>query len=96
MIFPKLIARLNMLDRLMNYQNRILFSMQYFHGHQDSANLALRAMAMLWNFHPYSRRSQPSPTDTVSPFEQRERFLLSSQLVTQFLDCFFAQWQRRR
>ena len=40
--------------------------MQYFHGHQDSASLALRAMAMLWNFHPYGRRSQPTPTDTVT------------------------------
>jgi hypothetical protein len=34
----------------MNYQDHILVSMKYFHGSQDSANLALRSMAILWNF----------------------------------------------
>ena len=72
--FPDAYRTSNMLDRLMNYQDRILFSMQYFHGHQDSANRALRSMAMLWNFHPYGRRSQPTPIDTVSPFEELNGF----------------------
>jgi hypothetical protein len=83
--FPEAHRTSNMLDRLMNYQNRILFSMQYFHGHQDSANLALRAMAMLWNFHPYSHRSQPSPTDTVSPFEQLNGFYYHPNWLRNFL-----------
>jgi hypothetical protein len=72
--FPDAHRTSNMLDRLMNYQNRILDAMQYFHGHQSSANLALRAMAMLWNFHPYGRRSQATSTDTVSPFEKLNGF----------------------
>ena len=83
--FPASHRTSNMLDRLMNYQDRMLFSMQYFHGHQDSANLALRAMAMLWNFHPYGRRSQPTPTDTVSPFEVLNGFYYHENWLRNFL-----------
>ena len=39
-------------DQLMNFQDRLLYSMQYFHGTFKAANQALRAMALLWNFHP--------------------------------------------
>ena len=42
----------NALDRLMNYQDRLLYTMQYFHGTPESAGLYLRAMALVWNFHP--------------------------------------------
>lgn len=83
--FTKAHRTSNMLDRLMNYQDRILSSMQYFHGHQDSANQSLRAMAMLWNFHPYGRRSQPTPTDTVSPFEDMNGFYYHSNWLRNFL-----------
>lgn len=83
--FPKAHRTSNMLDRLMNYQDRILYSMRYFHGHQDSANLALRAMAMLWNFHPYGRCSQLTPTDTVSPFEQLNGFHYHPNWLRNFL-----------
>jgi hypothetical protein len=83
--FPKAHRTSNMLDRLMHYQDRILFSMQYFHGHQDSANLALRAMAMLWNFHPYGRRSQLTPTVTVSPFEELNGFYYHPNWLRNFL-----------
>ena len=83
--FPASHRTSNMLDRLMNYQDRMLFSMRYFHGHQDSANLALRAMAMLWNFHPYGRRSQMNATDTVSPFERLNGFYYHSNWVRNFL-----------
>jgi len=40
----------------MNYQDRILYTMQYFHGTEDATKLGLRAMALLWNFHPYTRK----------------------------------------
>ena len=42
----------NALDRLMNYQDRLLYTMQYFHGTPESACLYVRAMALVWNFHP--------------------------------------------
>lgn len=35
----------NHVDRLMNYQDRILYAMQYFHGTLDAAKQGLRAMA---------------------------------------------------
>ena len=46
----------NQIDRLMNYQERILYQMQYFHGSMDSARLFLRAIALIGNFHPLCGR----------------------------------------
>ena len=64
----------NMLDRLMNYQDRLLYNMQYFHGTLDSARLHLRAMALLWNFHPYGSRSKCNNHNRSSPFQDLNRF----------------------
>ncbi len=58
----------NMVSRLINYQDRILQDMQLFHGTVQSANLAARAMALLWNFHPYGSRTRSGAPDRVSPF----------------------------
>jgi hypothetical protein len=59
----------NMVDRLINYQDRVLFDMQLFHGTLPSANLAARAMALLFNFHPYGSRTRSSAKSRVSPFK---------------------------
>lgn len=83
--FPHAHRTSNMLDRLMNHQDRLLFSMQYFHGYQDSANLALRSMAILWNFHPFGRRSQKSSNDTVSPFQKLNGFSYHPNWLRNFL-----------
>jgi hypothetical protein len=64
----------NTVDRLMNYQDRILYAMQYFHGSTASARMALRAMAMLWNFHPYGSKTQAKEPFSRSPFEALNRF----------------------
>ena len=64
----------NMVDRLINYQDRILFDMQLFHGTLQSANLAARAMALLWNFHPYGSRTRSSAKSRVSPFADLNGF----------------------
>lgn len=64
----------NALDRLMNYQDRILYAMQYFHGTKDSAILYLRSMALIWNFHPYGTKTQSQFPDRVSPFEDINGF----------------------
>lgn len=68
------------LDRLMDYQDRVLYQMKYFHGHQETARLAVRAMALQWNFHPYSERAQrnglgESPFVELNGFEYRENWL---------------------
>ena len=64
----------NMVDRLINYQSRILFDMQLFHGTVQSANLAARAMALLWNFHPCGSRTRASTKSRVSPFDDLNGF----------------------
>jgi len=57
-----------MVDRLMNYQNRGLFAMQYFHGSTETARLSLRAMALTWNFHPYGTRAKYNNPNLIFPF----------------------------
>jgi hypothetical protein len=64
----------NMIDRLMNYQDRLLYTMQYFHGSEDSARLHLRAMALLWNFHPYGSRTTANDPNRCSPFKDLNGF----------------------
>ncbi|MCB1194186.1 MAG: hypothetical protein KDK90_27365 [Leptospiraceae bacterium] len=65
----------NALDRLMNYQDKILYGMKYFHGKtDDSATLYARAMALLWNFHPYSSRLTYKG-NRISPFEDLNGFV---------------------
>lgn len=72
--FPQAHRTSNMLDRLMNYQDRLLYNMQYFHGTQDSARLYLRSMALIWNFHPYSSRTKVNDSSRSSPFEDLNGF----------------------
>ena len=55
----------NMLDRLMDFQDRMLYGMRYLHSQtlQGTARLMVRAMALMWNFHPFGRK-----TGRHSPF----------------------------
>ena len=59
----------NQVDRLINYQDRILYAMQYCHGTLAAARQEIRAMALLWNFHPYCRKVQALDPHSMSPFE---------------------------
>ena len=52
--FPKSHRTSNMLDRLVQRLDRFLFSIQYFHGNDDSALLSLRAWALIYNFAPWN------------------------------------------
>jgi hypothetical protein len=70
---PQAYRTSNALDRLMNYQDRLLYSMQYFHGTWTSALLNLRAMALIWNFHPYGPRARHEGLG-ASPFEELNGF----------------------
>jgi hypothetical protein len=72
--FPEAYRTSNQVDRLMNIQDRLLYQMQYFHGTQKAANLALRAMALLWNFHPYCQKIQGDCLFTLSPFRDLNGF----------------------
>ncbi len=64
----------NMVDRMMNYQDRVLYAMQYFHGSQESARSSLRAMALIWNFHPYGSRAKHNNPNLISPFHRVNNF----------------------
>jgi hypothetical protein len=64
----------NALDRLMDYQDRLLYTMRYFHGTQESASLYVRAMALVWNFHPYGQKTQNKYGPRASPFERLNGF----------------------
>ncbi|MEI6258392.1 MAG: hypothetical protein WCR46_00595 [Deltaproteobacteria bacterium] len=82
---PQAYRTSNALDRLMNYQDRILYSIQYFHGHATSALLYLRSMAMIWNFHPYSTRAcyegaRASPFEALNGFQYHSNWLQNMQL----------------
>jgi hypothetical protein len=72
--YPGAYRTSNALDRLMNYQDRLLYPMQYFHGSKDSASLYARAMAMVWNFHAYDLRTQHKYGLQASPFERLNGF----------------------
>src|SRR5206468_12263138 len=65
----------NAVDRLMNYQDRLLYAMRYFHGTIASARLSVRAMALLWNFHPYGARTRRADQARCSPFADVNGFV---------------------
>ena len=58
----------NAVDRLLDYQDRLLDARRYGHGTTDSARRAVRAMALQWNFHPYGARLRRDQPSRVSPF----------------------------
>jgi hypothetical protein len=64
----------NGVDRLMNHQDRVLYAMRYLHGKGEKARLALRAMALQWNFHPYGRRVRSASAERQSPFADLNGF----------------------
>jgi len=72
--FPHAHRTSNMVDRLMNHQDRLLYTMQYFHGDKESARLYLRSMALVWNFHPYGTRTRSEDSARVSPFTDLNGF----------------------
>lgn len=72
--FPQAHRTSNLVDRLMNHQDRLLYTMQYFHGDKESAKLYLRSMALIWNFHPYGTRTRSKCSTRISPFTDLNGF----------------------
>ncbi|CAA9317416.1 hypothetical protein AVDCRST_MAG94-1287 [uncultured Leptolyngbya sp.] len=72
--YPEGARTSNMLDRLMNYQDRLLYTMQYFHGSEAAARLYLRALVLIWNFHPYGKRTTATALERCSPFKDLNGF----------------------
>src|SRR5882724_6569059 len=72
--FPGAHRTSNALDRLMNHQDRRLYARRSLHGTPDAARLAVRAMALQWNFHPYGARSRRDDPTRRSPFHDLNGF----------------------
>lgn len=83
--FPPAHRTSNAVDRLMNYQDRLLYAMNYFHATKASARLAVRAMALLWNFHPYGLRTQRHDPSRLSPFGDLNGFQYHSNWLHNLL-----------
>jgi len=63
-----------MIDRLMRQQDRYLFTIQYFHGDFMSAELNVRAWAILHNFRPYCTRIADKDSQLDCPATKLNRF----------------------
>jgi hypothetical protein len=72
--FPGAHRTSNALDRLMNHQDRRLDARRYLHGTPEAARLAMRAMALQWNFHPYGARMRRAAPTRRSPFHDLNGF----------------------
>jgi hypothetical protein len=59
-----------MVDRLMKFMNRAFFMAQSFHGTQESAELRVRSLALLWNFCPSSPATVVKHKGRRSPAER--------------------------
>lgn len=75
----------NAVDRQLNLIDRQLYAMRYFHGTQESAKLAARAMAMQWNFHPYGKRLRHNQAERSSPFADLNGFQYHENWMHNFL-----------
>ena len=72
--FPGAHRTSNALDRLMNHQDRRLSAMGSLHGTPDAARLAMRALALEWNVHPYGARTRRNDPTRCSPFHDLNGF----------------------
>jgi hypothetical protein len=75
----------NAVDRLLNVMDRHLYAMRYCHGTQESARLAVRALGMAWNFHPYGSRLRRAAPERVSPFADLNGFQYHGNWLHNFL-----------
>jgi hypothetical protein len=75
----------NAVDRLLNVADRHLYAMRYCHGTKQSARLAVRAMGMQWNFHPYGQRLRRNEPERASPFGDLNGFQYHGNWLHNFL-----------
>jgi len=78
--YPSAYRTSNMLDRVMDHHDRYLYSCKYFHGHRMSSEYNVRSWALLYNFHPYSPRSNISerylsPAHKINGFVYHDNWL---------------------
>ncbi len=67
----------NMLDRLMQFMDRHLFAMRYFHGTFESAEQSIRGWALIYNFAPSCPATRKKHNGLASPAERLNGFRYS-------------------
>ena len=72
---PQAARTSNRVDRLLNHLDRLLYAACYGHSTPGSSRLAVRAMALQWNFHPYGKRLRDQEPERVSPFHDLNGFV---------------------
>lgn len=82
----------NMLDRLMDWQDRVLYRMKYLHDSRpENARLFVRAMALIWNFHPFTKRTgRHSPFADINGFVYHENWLENLLIAGSLGGCQYA------
>ena len=68
----------NMVDRLMRWLDRSLFTRQYYHGTLDSANQSVRSWALLRNYYPYCLRKVLEKDQLICAASELNGFVYSS------------------
>jgi hypothetical protein len=99
---PQAYRTSNQIDRPMNFLDRYLYQTRYFNGHRKTANLKVRAWAMIYNFMPYAKRtkSNPNHSGANSRFEQLNSFVyhqnwLHNLLIASSLNGFRQNHKKR-
>ena len=78
----------NMVDRLMNFQDKALYSAKNLHS-LTSARMFVRSMALIWNFHPYCKKvKRHSPFEDLNGFVYHQNWLQNMMIAT---SCGFNQ-----
>jgi hypothetical protein len=72
---PQAARTSNGVDRLLNHLDRLLYAACYGHSMPGSLRLAVRAMALQWNFHPYGKRLREEEPGRISPFHDLNGFV---------------------
>ncbi len=67
----------NMLDRLMQFMDRHLFAMRYFHGTFEAAEQGIRGWALIYNFAPSCPATRKKYHGLASPAERLNGFRYS-------------------
>jgi hypothetical protein len=78
---PQAARASNGVDRLLNHLDRLLYAACYGRSTPGSLRLAVRAVALQWNFHPYGRRLREAET------ERFLRFMISMALFITRTGC---------
>ena len=84
---PQCYRTSNQIDRPMNLLDRYLYQMRYFKGHRKTANLKVRAWAMVYNFAPFSQRvqKQKDKPKKYSRFEEFNGFVYHNNWLENML-----------